>query len=152
MNIQMINQKTNIPMFNKDKNGNGISLNGSSATLISAGTTLNGDVASEGDLRIDGTVKGNVICSAKIIIGTSGMVEGNITGMQADISGKVIGNIEVKELLQLREESNLEGNISAAKLQIEPSAIFNGRCQMLIPTAKPKKENELKKPEAVLYQ
>lgn len=139
-------------MFNKDKSVNGISLNGNSATLISAGTTLNGDVASENDLRIDGTVKGNVICSSKIIIGTSGIIEGNITGLQADVAGKVTGNIEVKELLQMREECHVEGNIMAAKLQIEPSAIFNGRCQMLIPTAKPKKENELKKPEAVLYQ
>jgi len=141
-------------MFSKEKGANGISL-GNSATLISAGTTLNGDVASETDLRIDGTIKGNVICSSKIIIGTSGLVEGNVTGLQADVSGKVMGNIEVKELLQLREESNVEGNIMAGKLQIEPSALFNGRCQMLVPDAKPKKENELKKPatsEAVLYQ
>lgn len=139
-------------MFNKDKGAHGINLNGSSATLISAGTTLNGDVASESDLRIDGSVKGNVICSAKIIIGVTGMIEGNITGQQADVSGHVTGNIEVKELLQMREECHVEGNIMAAKLQIEPNAIFNGRCQMLLPTAKPKKENELKKPEAVLYQ
>lgn len=134
-------------MFIKEKGANGSTINGNSATLISAGTTLVGDVASENDLRIDGTVKGNVICSAKVIIGTSGFVEGNVTGVQADVSGKVTGNIEVKELLQLREESNVEGNIMASKLQIEPSAIFNGCCQMQVPTAKPKKENELRKPE-----
>lgn len=144
-------------MFSKEKGANGTSFSGGSATLISAGTTLNGDVASEADLRVDGTVKGNVICSSKVIIGSTGVVEGNITGQQADVSGKVLGNIEVKELLQLREESNVEGNIMAAKLQIEPTAIFNGRCQMLVPTVKPKKENELKKQpekatEAVLYQ
>lgn len=139
-------------MFNKEKNSNGFTLNGNNATLISAGTTLNGDVASEADLRIDGTVKGNVICSSKIIIGATGVVEGNITGLQADVAGKVTGNIEVRELLQMREECNVEGNIMAAKLQIEPSALFNGRCQMLAPEAKPKKEHEPKKPEAVLYQ
>ncbi len=139
-------------MFNKEKSLLGASLSGNSATLISQGTTLNGDVASESDLRIDGTVKGNVICSAKIILGTSGMVEGNVTGVLADIAGKVIGNIEVKELLQMREECNVEGNIMAAKLQIEPSATFNGRCQMAQPAARPKKENELKKTEAALYQ
>jgi cytoskeletal protein CcmA (bactofilin family) len=137
-------------MFIKEKGANGVSINGNSATLISAGTTLTGDVTSDADLRIDGTVKGNVICSSKIIIGTSGIIEGNITGQQADVSGKVIGNVEVKELLQMRESCNVEGNIVAAKLQIEPSALFNGRCQMLVPSAKPKKENELKKPEVVL--
>ena len=140
-------------MFSKEKTTNGFTINGNSATLISAGTTLNGDVASEADLRIDGMVKGNVICSAKIIIGATGVIEGSITGLQADIAGKVTGNIEVKELLQMREECNVEGNITAAKLQIEPSAIFNGNCSMLAPAAaKPKKENEPKKSEAVLYQ
>lgn len=137
-------------MFSKEKNVNGIHLNGSSATLISSGTTLNGDLISETDLRIDGTVKGNVVCSAKVIIGNTGLIEGNITGLQADVAGKVMGNIEVKELLQLREECLVEGNIMAAKLQIEPSALFNGRCQMLVPNVKPKKENELKKAEPVL--
>jgi cytoskeletal protein CcmA (bactofilin family) len=137
-------------MFNKDKNGTGYTVNGNSATLLSAGTTLNGDIASESDLRIDGTVKGNVICSAKIIVGTSGTIEGNITGHQADISGKVIGNIEVKELLQLREECQVQGDIAAGKLQVDPNAIFNGKCQMQVAVAKPKKENELKKPETIL--
>ena len=47
-----------------------------------------------------------------------------------DITGKVIGNIAVKELLQLRSESNVEGNISAGKLQIDPAAVFNGKCEM----------------------
>lgn len=137
-------------MFSKEKGANGVHLNGNSATLISSGTTLSGDIGSETDLRIDGTVKGNVVCSAKIIIGTTGLIEGNITGLQADVAGKVLGNIEVKELLQMREECFVEGNIMAAKLQIEPSAMFNGRCQMLVPNVKPKKENELKKPEPVL--
>ena len=137
-------------MFSKEKGVNSAYLNGNSATLISSATTLSGDLASETDLRIDGTVKGNVICSAKVIIGNTGVIEGNITGLQADVAGKVLGNIEVKELLQMREECFVEGNIMAAKLQIEPTALFNGRCQMLMPNVKPKKENELKKAEPVL--
>ena len=101
-----------------------------SATLISSGTTLKGDVKSETDLRIDGTIQGNVICSSKVIIGPSGHVEGNIEGAHADVTGKVTGNITVKELLQLRGESNVHGNLIAAKLQIDPTAVFNGKCQM----------------------
>ena len=117
-------------MFNKDnsdKNFNG------SATLISAGTILQGDVKSETDLRIDGTIRGNVISAAKIVVGPSGLIEGNIFANGADITGKVVGNIEVKELLQLRAESNVEGNISASRLQVDPAAIFNGKCQMGVP-------------------
>jgi cytoskeletal protein CcmA (bactofilin family) len=57
-------------------------------------------------------------------------VEGNVEGLQADINGKIIGNILAKELLQLRGQCDVQGNITATKLQVEPTAIFNGNCQM----------------------
>ena len=117
-------------MFNKEKASASEKTYSNSATLISSGTTLKGDVKSQNDLRIDGTIYGNVYSSAKIIVGPSGFVEGNIEGANADITGKVTGNITVKELLQLRGESNVNGNISAVKLQIDPTAVFNGKCQM----------------------
>ena len=104
--------------------------NSNSATLVSAGTTVNGDLRSENDLRVDGTIQGNVFCSAKIIIGASGVVEGNIECVQADISGRIVGDIDARELLQLHDKCQVEGNIKAGKLQVEPTAIFNGRCQM----------------------
>jgi cytoskeletal protein CcmA (bactofilin family) len=116
-------------MFKEKTNAAG-SANGSSATLISAGTVLKGDVKSDNDLRIDGTIHGNVHSSSKIIIGPSGIVEGHIHGAYADVSGRVMGNITVKELLQLRGESDVKGNLHAAKLQIDPTAIFNGQCHM----------------------
>ena len=106
------------------------SQSGNAATLISAGTTLKGDISSNGDLRIDGTVLGNVKTSAKIIIGSTGVVEGDIAGNQADVTGKVNGNIRATELLQLRGECVVSGNIYAGKLQVEPSATFNGQCHM----------------------
>jgi len=117
-------------MFNKDKTFSISEKLGNSATLISEGTVLQGDVNSENDLRVDGTIQGNVNSSAKVVIGPSGRVEGNIYGKQADVTGKVIGNIAVQEILQLRGESNVQGNISAATLQIDPTAVFNGQCQM----------------------
>jgi cytoskeletal protein CcmA (bactofilin family) len=104
--------------------------NGSGATLIGSGTTLKGDISSSSDLRIDGTVVGSIKSSAKIIIGSSGVIEGDITGNQADIVGKVTGNIRTKELLQLRGDCVVTGNLYAGKLQLEPTATFNGQCHM----------------------
>ena len=104
--------------------------NGNGATLVSAGTTLKGDISSNSDLRIDGTIIGNINSSAKIIIGSTGIVEGDIMGNNADVVGKVSGNIRVKELLQLRGQSVVTGNLYAGKLQVEPSATFNGQCHM----------------------
>ena len=118
-------------MFTKNKTEmSNTTNNGSGATLIGAGTTLKGDIKSNNDLRIDGTVIGNINSNAKIIVGTSGVVEGDIMGNQADIVGKVSGNIRAKELLQLRGDSTVTGNIYAGKLQIEPTATFNGQCHM----------------------
>jgi len=119
----MFNAKNKTDMQQTPTSGNG-------TTLISAGTTLKGDISSISDLRIDGTIIGNIHSSAKIVIGSSGVVEGDISGNQADIVGKVSGNIRAKELIQLRGESVVTGNLYAGKLQVEPSATFNGQCHM----------------------
>jgi cytoskeletal protein CcmA (bactofilin family) len=119
----MFNTKNKTEMQQEKSTSNG-------TTLISTGTTLKGDISSNGDLRIDGTVVGNINSSAKIVIGANGVVEGDIFGNQADIVGKVSGNIRTKELLQLRGESIVTGNLYAGKLQVEPTATFNGQCHM----------------------
>ncbi len=119
----MFNTKNKTDMQQEKTNGGG-------ATLIGAGTTLKGEINSNNDLRIDGTVIGNITSSSKIIIGSSGVVEGDIFGNQADIVGKVSGNIRSKELLQLRGDSVVTGNLYAGTLQIEPTATFNGQCHM----------------------
>ena len=126
----MFNTKkpTTTDMITEKPNGNGGG--GTGTTLISAGTTIKGDLSSNSDLRIDGTVIGNINSNAKIVIGNSGVVEGDIFGNNADIVGKTSGTIKVKELLQLRGECVVNGNIYAGKLQVEPSATFNGQCHM----------------------
>lgn len=120
----MFNTKNKTDMQQPATNG------GNGTTLISSGTTLKGDISSNSDLRIDGTIIGNINSSAKIVIGANGVVEGDINGGQADIVGKVSGNIRAKELLQLRGECVVSGNLYAGKLQVEPSATFNGQCHM----------------------
>lgn len=120
-------------MFNQKSKSESISdapVQPSGASIIAAGTTLKGDINSTGDIRIDGTLQGNVNSTAKVVIGSNGVVEGDISGQQADIMGKINGTIKVKELLQLKGGSNVTGNIYAAKLQIETSANFNGQCHM----------------------
>ena len=120
----MFNAKNKTDMaLEKPTSGNG-------TTLVGAGTTVKGDISSNSDLRIDGTVIGNIHCTAKVVIGANGVVEGDISGNQADIIGKVTGNIKAKDLLQLRGDSTVTGNLYAEKLQVEPSATFNGQCHM----------------------
>jgi cytoskeletal protein CcmA (bactofilin family) len=129
----MFNQKTKSDILSEAP------VQPSGASIIAAGTTLKGDINSSGDIRIDGTLQGNIQSTAKVVIGANGVVEGDISGQQADIMGKITGTIKVKELLQLKGGSNVSGNIYAAKLQIETSANFNGQCHMTTNTPAPVK-------------
>jgi cytoskeletal protein CcmA (bactofilin family) len=102
----------------------------SANTIIGAGTKIKGDITSNGDIRIDGTLVGNLSAKAKILIGPEGIIEGDIEGQQADVLGKVTGKIKVKDLLNLRGKAVVQGDIFAGKLQVEPTATFNGQCHM----------------------
>jgi cytoskeletal protein CcmA (bactofilin family) len=99
-------------------------------SIIGAGTVIKGDLDSNGDVRIDGKIIGNITAKAKILIGPEGVVEGDIASQQADVLGKVSGNVNVEDLLHIRGKAVISGNISAGKLQIEPTATFNGQCHM----------------------
>ena len=101
-----------------------------STSIIGAGTTITGNVLSNGDIRIDGVIKGNLVAKAKILIGAEGIIEGDIDGKQADVLGKVTGKIKVADLLYLHGKAIVDGDIYAGKLQIEPTASFNGQCHM----------------------
>jgi Integral membrane protein CcmA involved in cell shape determination len=112
-------------MFNSKSRSSEDSNPAGGSTMIGAGTTITGDLDSNGDIRIDGTLKGNLRGKAKIIVGTDGVVEGDIEGLQADIMGHVTGTIKVQELLYLHGNTEVQGDLYAGKLQIEPTAIFN---------------------------
>jgi len=117
-------------MFNAKSKSDSVISASTGNTLIGAGTTIKGDLTSNGDVRIDGTLIGNISGSAKVLIGQEGVVQGDIEGQQADIQGKVTGKLQIRELLNLRGEAIIRGNIHAGKLQIEPSVTFNGQCHM----------------------
>lgn len=117
-------------MFNSKSKSSFDATTADASTMIGTGTTITGDLESNGDIRIDGILKGNLKGRAKIIIGTEGIVEGNIEGLQADIMGHVTGNIKIQELLYLHGSTEVNGDIYAGKLQIEPTAVFNGKCNM----------------------
>lgn len=117
-------------MFNSKSKSDSVIGTSTGNTLIGAGTTIKGDLISNGDVRIDGTLIGNISGSAKVLIGQEGVVQGDIEGQQADIQGNVTGKLNIRELLNLRGDAIIRGNIHAGKLQIEPSVTFNGQCHM----------------------
>ncbi len=102
----------------------------SSANLIQSGTFITGDIQSNGNIRIDGTLNGTVNAGGKVILGSTGSVEGEIKCINADVEGKVNGTIRVKELLSFKATAIVTGEIYTGKLAIEPGARFSGTCRM----------------------
>jgi cytoskeletal protein CcmA (bactofilin family) len=97
---------------------------------LGAGTELNGDIATQTSMRVDGIIVGNVSCGGKLVLGQKGLITGNITVKQAEIEGTVQGDLKVTETLILRSSARIDGNMITSKLTIEDGAVFNGQCVM----------------------
>lgn len=121
-------------MFNKSgKSENqhvGDSSINSSINIIGAGTTIEGDIKSNGDIRIDGTVYGSITSKAKIVVGNTGVVEGDVFSSNADVSGTIKGKTSVSELLFLKSSAKIIGDIVTGKLVVDVGASFTGSCSM----------------------
>jgi cytoskeletal protein CcmA (bactofilin family) len=98
--------------------------------LISIGTDITGDIKSNGDIRIDGSLTGNLNTKGKVVIGPTGKVSGEVICKNSEVSGVVEGKISVNQLLNLKASSKILGDIVTSKLSIEPGAKFTGNCKM----------------------
>ncbi|MGB0861887.1 MAG: bactofilin family protein [Saprospiraceae bacterium] len=107
-------------------NKKAISNNIESACVIVKGTIIEGEFKSTSDTRMDGVIKGNVDCSARMIIGKDAKIEGNVKTKQANIAGSFFGELEVQEQLVLSGTANVDGTVSAKELSVEDGAMLNG--------------------------
>lgn len=115
-------------MFNKNKEDATTTLR--VMNQFGQGTVLDGDITTEGDIRIDGRVNGDITSKAKVVVGATGVVDGNIFCQNAYVDGRVNGHIEVAELLILSRTASVSGNIKITKLVVEEGARFSGTCSM----------------------
>lgn len=112
-------------MFKGEKN----KTNGDSPERLNrlvSGTQLDGNLATESSLRVDGTVNGDVNCNGKIVLGVEGVILGNIISTQAEIEGNVEGDIKVEDLLVLQKTAIVKGTIQTGRLVIEDGAQMGG--------------------------
>ncbi len=101
-----------------------------SINQIGSGTVIKGDIISNEAIRIDGTLEGSLISKGKLVVGATGIIEGEIKCPNADIWGVVNGTATVSELLSLKSSAKINGDIITNKLSIEPGATFSGACSM----------------------
>ena len=98
--------------------------------MIGPGTKIVGNIETNGDIRIDGNIEGNINSKGKVVIGNNGFVKGEVICSNAEISGTVHGKMAITELLSLKASSKVNGDIKSGKLSIEPGALFTGTCAM----------------------
>jgi len=99
-------------------------------TMIDPDTCFQGDVQTQGSVRIDGRVEGNITADG-LFLGESGEVQGDISAKTVIISGKVVGNIFAEQYVELHPQGQIYGDIKAAKLSIAEGAVYEGKCAML---------------------
>ena len=113
--------------------------------VVAKNSAIIGDIISEGDFRIDGTLEGNIKTKGRVIIGISGSVKGKIDAVNSDIEGKFSGDLLVQETLTIKATAIISGDVVIGKLSVEPGATFNASCSMRGAIKELNKPNEQQK-------
>ena len=97
---------------------------------IAKGTVVVGNINAEGDLRIEGKVIGTLVCNSKLVVSSTGYIEGSVDARNANIEGEIKGNVVTRELLQIEKNGKIAGDVYTQKLVVSMGAIFTGTCKM----------------------
>ncbi len=116
--------------FSQSKEVSRPAISDSIANRISKGATIQGEVKSETDIRVDGKIKGILTCAAKVVVGQTGVFEGDLQCKEAAIEGNVTGKVEVNGLLYLKKTAHIEGEVFYKKLIVEEGANISGTITM----------------------
>lgn len=120
-------------MFNKKEEQKTVNVSKNespSLNMLSEGTKFNGTINTQNDIRIAGNTDGELISKGKLIVTSSGVVEGEVNAAEADIAGRVDGEIRVTNKLVLRQSAVVDGDIYTKTLIVEEGAEMNGACRM----------------------
>lgn len=109
---------------------NSIDSGSTELNFFGSGTRVEGTVRSDNSVRIDGTLKGKLICKNTLTVGVNGVIEGEVEAQNAIVGGKINGKVKVAEKLVLESKSKLIGELKASKLIIDEGAVFEGTSNM----------------------
>ena len=110
--------------------------------FIGRGTIIDGNIKTESSIRVDGAIKGKLICKNTVTVGDGGRIEGDVQAVNAIIGGKIKGKIIVSEKLVLESKSSLVGELKAKKLIIDEGSVFEGTSDMGVSQPAPEKPTQ----------
>jgi len=97
---------------------------------IGASLKIKGSVTGEEDLQIDGMVEGPVTIRGRLTVGSSGQLSAGVTAREVAVYGKVSGNVDARDRVEIKRDGAVIGDIQTARISIEDGAIFKGRIEI----------------------
>ncbi len=118
-------------------------------TVIGEGTVIKGDIVSDSAvIRVDGQVDGGIQTKGDLIIATQGVVNGDVTATNLNLAGKILGDVEIGNKIEIEANGKLLGNISTKLLAMDETAVIQGNVNMTSDTAETADNKTEEKPAA----
>ena len=99
-------------------------------TMLGEGSVFEGSLTVPHDVRIDGTLKGNLNADGALMVGSNGIIEADIVARSAVVGGRITGKLTVSDRVEMESSSSLIGDLMTRELVINEGAIFQGHCSM----------------------
>ena len=109
-------------------------------TLVAAGSKIKGHITGKASVVVEGEVNGHLKIDSDVVVGASGIVKGEVKASSVRVSGKIIGNVEGAERVEILKDGSLEGDVSSPRVIIVDGAFFKGKVEMggdPVPAIKP---------------
>lgn len=99
-------------------------------SVLDAHVVVRGDIETNGTLRIDGRLEGNVLRAGSVVVGTTGSVVGNVFAAELVLGGTIHGNVDVERRVELEPTASVVGDIAADAVLIHEGGKVHGRMQV----------------------
>lgn len=106
-----------------------------STSLLSRNVSIEGDIEGNENIKIEGTVKGKIKLKGDVLVGMSGVIEAEVEATNVIVQGKIMGNVQAQQKLELHSTGKLIGDVSARSIDIKEGAVFEGRSHMITTAA-----------------
>lgn len=100
-------------------------------SIIGPGMRVIGDIETDGTVRVEGTIEGNIRAGKGVVIGKGGLITGDISTQDAVVAGRVVGTLKADSRLELQPSSQVEGEVVARRMQLEEGAVLNGTVKIM---------------------
>ncbi len=99
-------------------------------TVIGTGVKVKGTLVSDGDVSIDGELKGSIKTGGNLTIGVNGVIEANVSARNVKVGGHLVGNIKCESETVIESSGKVKGNVHTGLLAINHGAVFSGQTVM----------------------